>query len=84
MTKSGFKTKKEAEQPGLKAYNEFMHNGEAFVPSDISAQILYGTCNFTLNMLNYLCRSSTFPPCHYSNCGRQTCFYYNAQEGFCP
>ena len=36
MTKSGFKTKKEAEQAGIKAYNEFMQNGEAFVPSEIS------------------------------------------------
>lgn len=26
--------------------------------------------------LNYLCRSSTLPPCHYFNCGRQTCFYF--------
>lgn len=36
MTKSGFKTKKEAEQAGVKAYNEFMQHGEPFVPSEIS------------------------------------------------
>lgn len=36
MTKSGFKTKKEAEQAGVKAYTEFIQNGEPFVPSEIS------------------------------------------------
>lgn len=61
MTKSGFKTKKEAEQAGIKAYNEFMQNGEAFVPSDISVadyfvqwQAVYCTTNLNdVTRINY-------------------------------
>ncbi|MBE6844317.1 MAG: site-specific integrase [Ruminococcus sp.] len=41
MTKSGFKTKKEAEQAGIKAYNEFIQHGEPFVPSEISVTDFY-------------------------------------------
>lgn len=41
VTKSGFKTKKEAEQAGTKAYTEFLKNGEPFVPSEISVADFY-------------------------------------------
>lgn len=61
MTKSGFKTKREAEQAGIKAYNEYMQNGEAFVPSEISVadyfvqwQAVYCTTNLNdVTRINY-------------------------------
>ena len=34
--KSGFKTKKEAEEAGIKAYNEYNETGHSFVPSAMS------------------------------------------------
>lgn len=36
QNKSGFRTKAEAEQAGIKAYNEYMQTGTAFKPSEIS------------------------------------------------
>ena len=36
VTKSGFKTKAEAEKAGTIAYNEYMQTGHSFVPSSMS------------------------------------------------
>ena len=36
QVKSGFKTKKEAEEAGIKAYNEYMQTGHTFTPATIS------------------------------------------------
>lgn len=36
ITKSGFETKKKAEEAGLKAYNEYNQTGKAFTPSSLS------------------------------------------------
>ena len=36
ITKSGFKTKKEAETEGIKAYNEYTQTGHSFTPATIS------------------------------------------------
>ena len=36
ITKSGFKTKPEAEREGLKALNEYLETGHSFKPSEIS------------------------------------------------
>ena len=36
VTKSGFKTKAEAEKAGIKAYNEYDQTGHSFKPSTIS------------------------------------------------
>ena len=36
ITKSGFKTKSEANREGVKAYNEYMQTGQSFVPSKMS------------------------------------------------
>ena len=36
LTKSGFKTKREAEEAGIKAYNEYTQTGHSFTPNDIS------------------------------------------------
>ena len=33
-SKSGFRTKAEAEKEGIKAYNEYMNTGHDFTPSD--------------------------------------------------
>lgn len=35
-SKSGFRTKAEAEKEGIKAYNEYMNTGHDFTPSDMS------------------------------------------------
>ena len=35
-SKSGFRTKAEAEKEGIKAFNEYMNNGHDFTPSDMS------------------------------------------------
>ena len=36
QVKSGFKTKKEAEEAGIKAYNEYTQTGHSFIPATIS------------------------------------------------
>ena len=36
ITKSGFKTKAEAEKEGIKAYNEYNQTGHSFTPATIS------------------------------------------------
>ena len=36
VTKSGFKTKAEAEKAGMEAYNEYNNTGHSFIPSQIS------------------------------------------------
>lgn len=36
ISKSGFKSKSEAEKEGIKAYNEYMETGHSFVPSTMS------------------------------------------------
>lgn len=36
LTKSGFKTKREAEEAGIKAYNEYTQTGHSFTPNNIS------------------------------------------------
>ena len=37
ISKSGFKSKSEAEKEGIKAYNEYMETGHSFVPSTMSS-----------------------------------------------
>lgn len=36
LTKSGFKSKPEAEKEGMKAYNEYNNTGHSFIPAQIS------------------------------------------------
>ena len=41
INKSGFKTKREAEEEGIKAYNEYMQTGHSFTPFTISYYAQY-------------------------------------------
>lgn len=55
ITKSGFKTKPEAEREGLKALNEYLETGHSFKPSEISYSdyLDYWIENYCKNNLRY-------------------------------